>query len=142
MGGCVVFERGAGGVDGVGGGEVQGVVLGGDVELGKGHEEEAAEGGAEEGAVDGLEAAVGWGVDVEAARAKELDGFGAGRVVAADGEDAGGVAKHAGAAAEVLEFILVGHLLDARARGDVALMDEAVEELSGRLDGLDARRHP
>jgi len=112
----------------VGGGEVEGVAGGGDAEFGEGHEEEAAEGCAEEGAVDGLEAGVWGGVDVEAGGAEEFDGLLAGDVVCADGEDARLVAEDAGAGAEVLEFVFVGHLLDAGAGGDVALVDEAVEE--------------
>jgi len=117
------------------GGEVEGVAFGGDVEFGEGHEEEAAEGCAEEGAVDGLEAGVGGDVDVEAGGAEEFDGFLAGDVTAADGEDAGLVAEDPGAVAKGLQFVFVGHLLDSRAGGDEALVDEAVEELGGRFDG-------
>ena len=77
------------------GGEVQGIAFCGDVEFWKGHEEEAAECCAEKGAVDGLEAAI-WGVvDVEAGRAEEFDGFLAGNVAAAYGQNPGLIAKHA-----------------------------------------------
>ena len=62
--------------------EIQRITLGGDVELGEGHEEKAAEGCAKKGAVDGLETAVRWGVDIEAGWAEQLDGFLAGYVVA------------------------------------------------------------
>ena len=88
-----------------------------------------------------MEAAVGRGVDVKTGGAEELDGFGAGGVVAADGEDFGRVAEDARAAAEVLQFVFVGHLLDAGPGGDVALMDEAVEELGGGFNHLDAGLH-
>lgn len=36
--------------------------------------------------------------------------------------------------AKVGEFVFLGHLLDAGARDDVALVNEAVEELSARFD--------
>lgn len=110
-----------------------------DVEIGEGHEEEGGEGGAEEGAVDGLEAGVWRGVDVEAGGAEELYGFVAGAVVEADGEDLGGVAVDAGAGAEVLEFVLFGHLLYAGSGGDVALVYQAVEELGGAFYHAEVR---
>jgi hypothetical protein len=114
-----------------------------EVQLGEGHEEEAAEGGAEEGAVHGLEAAVGWGVDVETAGAVQFDGFLAGGVGSADGEDARAVAEDAGAVAEVAEVVLFHHLLDAWAGGDEAGVDQAVEEFGGRFDdrGVAAGSH-
>ena len=79
----------------MGGGKVQGVPFGGDLEFGKGHEEKAAECCAEEGAVDGLETAVRWGIDVEAGGAEEFDGLLAGDVVATDGEDSRLIAEDA-----------------------------------------------
>ena len=119
--------------------ELKRVALGRDLELGKGHKEEAAERRAEEGAVNALEAAVGRRVDVQARGAEELDRVDARLVVAADGQDLGLVAEDARAGAEVEEVVLLRHLLDALARGDVALVDEAVEELGGALDDAGVR---
>ena len=115
------------------GSRAEGNVGAADAEFGEGHEEEAAKGCAEEGAIDGLEAAVGRRVDIKTAGAEELDGFVAGDVAAADGQDLCLTAVDAWAGTKVAGFVLLGHLLDALARGDVALVDQAVQHLGAAL---------
>ncbi len=75
--------------------------LWGEVEVGEGHKEETSKGGAKEGAVHGLKPAVRGRVDIQTAGAEELDGFLAGCVCAANGENFGPVAENAGTVAKV-----------------------------------------
>lgn len=110
-------------------GEIQWVAFGGDVELGKGHEEEAAECGSKKSAVDGLESAIRGRVDVQAGGAEELNGFLARYVIATDGEDTSLIAEDAWTGSKVLELVFVCHLLYAGPRRYVTLVNETVEEL-------------
>ena len=113
-----------------------------DVEVGKGHEEEGREGCAEEGTIDGLEARVGWGIYVEAGGTEQLDRLVAGAVVQADRKDFARVAVYARAGAEVLELVLLRHLLDAWPRCDVALVYQAIEQLGRALYYAQIRGYP
>jgi hypothetical protein len=88
-----------------------------------------------------LEAAVGRRVDIETAGAEELYGLVAGDVAAADGQDLCLTAVDAWAGAKVAGLVLFGHLLDALARGDVALVDQAVQHLGAALHDGQIRSH-
>ena len=93
--------------------EIEWIAFGGDVEFGKGHEEEAAEGGSKKCTIDRLKPAVRGRIDVQTGRAEELDGFLAWYVIAANGKNPGLITEDAWAGSKVLKLVLVRHLLYA-----------------------------
>jgi hypothetical protein len=73
---------------------------------------------------------------------QKLDRLVAGAVVQADRENSARVAVDARTRAKMLELVLLSHLLDARPRGDVALVYEAVQQLSGAFYHAEIGRYP
>lgn len=126
--------RVCGAVDGVGG--CRRGLLGGEDgnEFGVLLEEEVGEGGPEEGSVDPIEPGRGRGVGVEAVGAEELDPVDSGQVGPPARQDLRLVAVHPRAGSKVRRLVLCDHLLQALPCDDVALVDEAVQQLCRRLD--------
>ncbi len=108
----------------------------GGLELGVREKEEVGEGGAKVGAIDVVVAGRAGGVHLLAARAIELDAVVLGGVAEAHGEQGSTAAGDTRAAAKLRALVLFVHHGEAARGEDETGVDEAIQVLGGRLDGV------